>query len=497
MPKAQTALHRPGHGVTRAVKAAGTGGAARDSVRSRDTLAISDPNLLVDLVAPASDITLMLDGECRILSLRVNPSSSDFGKLDHWVGRPIADFLTVESTPKLLAAMERLAQGGAASRPIEMNHRDNAVWEFPIRYVLQPVGPDGAVLLMGRDLRPVAETQRQLVQAQIALERGYEAQREFDSRYRLLLATVTDAIVLVSLSDGRVTDANDHAAELFGCARKDVIGTVFASQFADIRRSEMEAKLVGAAMADRPETILMSTARTGRPLMLVPNVFRVGGDRIVICRLAPDTVPVVPEVSAGLPEALFASAVEGILFTDLKGVIRDANDRFLSMVDAGNLPAVKSRTLGEFLSRGQVDLSVILENVQRQGEVRLYATELVSDFGSRLPVELSATRIATGDGPAAIGFLFRDAGRVDALRMPQIDGRQASAQANILELVGSATLKEIVAETSDVIEKLCIETAIKLTKNNRVAAAEMLGLSRQSLYVKLRKYDFLKKGEEE
>ncbi len=479
------------------MKAAGTGGATQSTTSSWDDIAISDPHLLVDLVAAASDITLMLDPDCRILSLRVNPASSDFGKLDHWIGRPITDFLTAESTPKLLAARERLAQGGTVSRPIEMNHRDNAVWEFPIRYVLQPVGPDGALLMMGRDLRPVAETQRQLVQAQIALERGYEAQREFDSRYRLLLATVTDAVVLVSLSDGRVTDANDHAAELFGCARKDVIGTVFASQFADMRRTEMEAKLVSAAMADRPEPILLTTARTGRTLLLAPNVFRVGGDRVVICRLAPDTAPVTPEMSAALPEAFFAAAVEGILFTDLKGIIRDANDRFLSMVDAGNLPAVKSRTLGEFLARGQVDLSVILENVQRQGEVRIYATELVSDFGSRLPVEVSATRITTGDGPAAIGFVFRDAGRVDALRMPAVEGKQTSAQANILELVGSATLKEIVAETSDVIEKLCIETAIKLTKNNRVAAAEMLGLSRQSLYVKLRKYDFLKKGEEE
>jgi len=41
------------------------------------------------------------------------------------------------------------------------------------------------------------------------------------------------------------------------------------------------------------------------------------------------------------------------------------------------------------------------------------------------------------------------------------------------------------------IEKICIETAIELTQNNRAAAAEMLGLSRQSLYVKLRKFDLL------
>ncbi|MDP4669655.1 MAG: transcriptional regulator PpsR, partial [Burkholderiaceae bacterium] len=55
-------------------------------------------------------------------------------------------------------------------------------------------------------------------------------------------------------------------------------------------------------------------------------------------------------------------------------------------------------------------------------------------------------------------------------------------------LVGRLPLKEIVGETVDLIEKLCIEAALKLTKNNRASAAEMLGLSRQSLYVKLRRF---------
>jgi Response regulator containing CheY-like receiver, AAA-type ATPase, and DNA-binding domains len=52
-------------------------------------------------------------------------------------------------------------------------------------------------------------------------------------------------------------------------------------------------------------------------------------------------------------------------------------------------------------------------------------------------------------------------------------------------------LKEIVAKSADVIEKVCIEAALKMTNNNRMAASELLGLSRQSLYVKLRKFGLL------
>ena len=65
------------------------------------------------------------------------------------------------------------------------------------------------------------------------------------------------------------------------------------------------------------------------------------------------------------------------------------------------------------------------------------------------------------------------------------------ARSSVMELVGFAELKDIVAETADVVESMCIETAVELTRNNRVAAAEMLGLSRQSLYVKLRKYGLI------
>jgi DNA-binding protein Fis len=58
-------------------------------------------------------------------------------------------------------------------------------------------------------------------------------------------------------------------------------------------------------------------------------------------------------------------------------------------------------------------------------------------------------------------------------------------------LVGKKELKDIVGESTDFIEQLCIKAALGLTKDNRVAAAQMLGLSRQSLYIKLKKYNIL------
>ncbi len=56
------------------------------------------------------------------------------------------------------------------------------------------------------------------------------------------------------------------------------------------------------------------------------------------------------------------------------------------------------------------------------------------------------------------------------------------------ELVGRVPLKNLVRETTDLIERLCIEAALELTGDNRASAAEMLGLSRQGFYAKLRRY---------
>ena len=67
----------------------------------------------------------------------------------------------------------------------------------------------------------------------------------------------------------------------------------------------------------------------------------------------------------------------------------------------------------------------------------------------------------------------------------------------LTELIGRVSMKELVRDAIDVIERLCIESALELTGNNRASAAEMLGLSRQSLYVKLRRYGLSDPGDAE
>jgi DNA-binding NtrC family response regulator len=58
-------------------------------------------------------------------------------------------------------------------------------------------------------------------------------------------------------------------------------------------------------------------------------------------------------------------------------------------------------------------------------------------------------------------------------------------------LVGRVSLPELLRDTVELVERHFIEAALELTHDNRTAAAEVLGLSRQSLYLKLRRHRLL------
>jgi transcriptional regulator PpsR len=294
------------------------------------------------------------------------------------------------------------------------------------------------------------------------------------------------------VNEGKIKDLNEPAAALLGSTRDDLVGSSFAQEFRDRRREEFIESLVNTAISENTSAFDVQTKRNRRRVLITPNVFRAAGERILICRLdhADGTQAQPDELSLNL-NVLYDKGTDAVIFTSITGMILTCNDAFLDLVDAAHLVDVKGKSLADYLGRGQIDMSVLIENARRSGQMRLYSTKIMNEYGAKTAVEMSVTYLNDRSDPE-LGFVIRDASRVDAIRKTPMQGSEESSR-NVMELVGSASLKEIVAETTDVVEKMCIETAVNLTRNNRVAAAEMLGLSRQSLYVKLRKYGLLNK----
>ena len=449
------------------------------------------PELLTEILATASDICLLVSPTRRIVSVIVNPTYRALGRLTEWEGLLLPEVLTEESRRKVETRIGDLA-AGRGSVMAELNHVSQQNWDFPVRYAMHRIGPDGSILMLGRDLRPVAEVQQQLVAAQLALERDYEAQRELDTRYRVLMEMTRDPVMLVSMSSGRITDLNPAAALLLGGTRAELVGTAIAQEFDGRRRGEFIEALAGVASVETAAPVEVTARRSQRRVLVSPRLFRAEGERILLCLIDPaDRKASAGDELADSLQRLYHEGADGIVFADGEGVIRAANEAFLNLTDASGIAAVRGRSIADFLVRGQVDLRVVLDNVKRTGQIRLYATRLTTDFSGQIAVELSASWLNDRPNPVLV-MVVRDASRADALRRSG-NGMPDDGARSVMELVGSSTLKDIVAETTDVIEKMCIETALELTRNNRVAAADMLGLSRQSLYVKLRKYGLLNK----
>jgi transcriptional regulator PpsR len=186
----------------------------------------------------------------------------------------------------------------------------------------------------------------------------------------------------------------------------------------------------------------------------------------------------IPEVFDRLPDALVVTSDEGRILA--------ANRAFLDLAQLASEEQVRNESIERWLGRPGVDLGVLLANLRQSGEVRLFATQVRGELGGSAEVEISATRLGSAEEPA-FGFAIRNVDRRRAA-----EGRSARtlprSVEQLTELVGRVSLKDLVRETTDVIERLCIEAALELTQDNRASAAEMLGLSRQSLYVKLRRY---------
>ena len=150
-----------------------------------------------------------------------------------------------------------------------------------------------------------------------------------------------------------------------------------------------------------------------------------------------------------------------------------------------------------WLGRASVEMDVLFATLQAHGVVRRFSTVVRGELGTVEDVQVAAASAPSADGSGPRHVL---AIRVAGLRggPDSLGGREIPRTVEqFTNLVGRAPMKTLVRETTDLIEKLCIQAALELTEGNRAAAAEMLGLSRQAFYVKLRRFGMIREADSE
>jgi transcriptional regulator PpsR len=453
------------------------------------------PNLdqasTADLISRLCDFAFVISSDGEIIQTMTSPFLAPRLDLSSWKGLQFQDTLTTESVPKFEARIAQFKEGQKELRPVELNHRPTQQQtELPVRYTFHSSAEDGSKLLLGSDLRPVAEMQQQLVEAQIALENDYDARREHEIRLKVLMESSDVATVFIALNTGVISSCNSAAEVLLGRSRKELMDAPFAAEFEDEGVTSLIDRMVTAASDVSITAVLANSARGGRSYRLNPTLFRGATSQMLLCKMEPEDSSLEPmDQLATHLVSFFHKGVDSIVFVNMSGQILSANEAFVSVANVTHAQTLSGRSMSDFFSRGSVDLNVILESARRNGKMRLYSTKILNEHGDERPVEISTTQIRTKLEPICV-LVMRNARRVEGISTPTSQMSEEEVN-SVVELIGSQSLKDVVARSTDVVEKMCIETAIRMTSNNRVAAAEMLGLSRQSLYVKLRKYNLV------
>ena len=499
------------------------------------SLAGLDATTVGHLLSTAADLTLVLDSAGVIVDLAFGNASLAQELGTGWIGQKWSATVGEESLPKVAALMADPLLGAMRWRHI--NHMLPGGGTISIGYATHPVAAqDGApyrLFAFGRDQRSITALQQRLVEAQSAGERDCVRFRQAELRYRQLFQQAGEAVLVVDAGSSKVLEANPAAAAMMGLPADKLVGQVFpmglsprstkavASLMAKVRRTgaadPVSAELGGALTADpvagdapmrgaighgghgghgglagrsgqssqsvHPGPAVRTAVRLSAalfhqdqsPLLLV-RLTRVGGAGRH--EAAAGESDMLLQLAQGLPD--------GLVVTDLDGRVLAANAEFVSLCQMAGVDPMRGQSLDRWLGRTGVDLGVLVSNLRQRSAVKLFATTLRGEYGLSTDVEISAVMVAQAD-PPLLGFTVRDVGRRLA-QEPQAQQILPRSVNQLTELVGRVPMKDIVGETTDLIEKRCIEVALELTRDNRASAAEILGLSRQSLYVKLRRF---------
>ena len=450
-------------------------------------LAGADTATIGAIIATASDIALVVDAQGVVQDFAVGAEGLDHELLAGWSGQSVESIVTTESRTKI-RDMIAAARRGEAPRWREVNHpmgegRD----DLPVRYCAVQADSEGHVMLLGRDLRAVAALQRRLVSAQQSLERDYARLLQMETRYRLLFQSATEAFLIIDSATNRILEMNRAAQALLGLSEQDAGRRKFPTGLAPAGAQALDSAMAAVRSSGRAESVSVHTAEGAQELDAVVSLFRAEGSKLFLVRLTGRQA--AGGHSRG-PEAqvveLFRRACEAIVLTDAEGRIEWANDAFLDLVQAAVESQVQDENIDRFFTREGIDLPLILANTRENGRLRYYSTSVTGLHGTTTEVEVSTVALPH-DGGTGYGFVFRNAAYRP--QETQIGGPQLPRSAEQLtELIGRVPMKDLVRETVDVIERMCIEAALQMTDDNRASAADLLGLSRQSLYVKLRRY---------
>jgi transcriptional regulator PpsR len=446
------------------------------------------------LIAASSDLVLILDADGIVRDLAQSSSSLDDQACEEWIGKSWIQNVGKESRTNA----ESLLRNAEGDQPLEwrqLTHTSGKGREVQLTSAAIRLRGTaryrtvGRTVVFSRDMRGLMLLQQSVVDAQQENLHDHWKLRDAQSRYRQLFQNVSDAVLIVDAATQKIVEANPAAVQLFGDTVRRLVGATFPTGLEGRSNAAIQTMVSALRTAGRAEDVRANVVEGGGEVLVSGSVFRQENGVLLVLRLSRVVAQSLPPDRASANSVLLKivqGAPDCIVVTDINGQIISANEAFVELVQLANEEQVRAESLGRWIGRTGVELSVLISTLRQRGSLRLFPTSVRCEHGLVSNVEISATMVREND-EAYLGFTIRDVSRRQSAD-PRTTKELPHSAGQLSELVGRVPMKDIVGETTDLIEQLCIEAALDLTRDNRAAAAEMLGVSRQSLYVKLRRY---------
>lgn len=433
----------------------------------------------VNIALPDLTLLLDLDGVIRKATLSTVSAGDE---LAEWVGLPWTDTVGDVAGGKVRRMVAEARRNGVSAFS-QINQRFPGGRELPMEFTTVRLGGKDGLIAVGRNLQAVSELQSRLIAAQQARERDYWKLREVETRYRLLFDATQEAVLVLTVDRLRVVEANPAAIRTLGFAP----GWEFLGEVAPQDLDSFQAMLARVREQGRTPGIMIHLGPNQTPWVVRASLMAAESGQVLLLQLiaAAPLLQGAMRAEAVPLEALIERLPDGFVICDPDGTIRRANGGFLDLVQIGAEGAVIGEKLSRWLGMPGADLPALLAGVQRHRTVRLFATRIHGEHGTDTEVEVSAGADSE-NRPLLFALMIRDVGRRPSLA---VNESQLGAMLNaIAGRIGQTPLLQLVRETTAAVERHYIEAALELAGGNRTAAAELLGLSRQSLYVKFARY---------
>lgn len=444
-------------------------------------------NELSHIAQASADISFVLDDSGSIQDIYSHNQSLIKQIPDDLIGRLWIDVVETDSRKKVQYLLDDANLNQVSKfRQINLTSNEKNL-SLPIMCASIKALSNQKIIVIGRNLAEVAQLQQDLVAAQKKISQNYLQINQLEERFRSIFEIGTESIIILQADGGYpIIEMNNNAIKRLLIAKNNYIGKSFLSLLPADELSKVTSLFQEMLATGESKDLDVSFVGDKKIRVSTSSFINSGRPHLLL-----NLKPLELAQSAQLLESdsLTVKAIEnnsyGFVVCTPEGLILKANKAFIKLSNAKGEQELIGTAIQNYLGSETADFAQMMQSLKGKASAQSCISSISNNSSGIKLVDISAVSVA--HPRACVGMIFR---QMDSRQNKdkRIDKKLVRSSEELSMLVGKVPLKDILTETTDLIEQLCIKAALDLSNDNRVSASEILGLSRQSLYIKLRKY---------